>query len=127
MERLHHGPEFARRSTRGLVRRIATVGGEETERHVTPVVVAARVSVVVLLAGELEYRQKLHRRDAELFQIARLESRSSEGASKRLGDGGVRLGEPAQVDLVEDVVLERSLGPVAGRRVVADQGQDALG
>ena len=108
VEGLDHVLELDRRTAGALVRRIAPVRSEEVQGHVPPIVVAGggrRVDVVRVVLG-LVQRQKLDGRDAQRGEVRRLERRAGVRSAQARGDGRVVRGQPLDVDLVHDVVLQ---------------------
>ena len=122
----HHVLELADGAPGRTVRRVAAVRGEESEGHVAPVIVAAWIPVVVLLAGELMYGQELDGGDAEIAQVACLQAGAAERAAEQLRDRGVLLGQAAYVNLVDDVIGEGAIRLRTRRRVHRPERKHAL-
>ena len=100
VQRLDHVAELVDRAERILARAVGLVRREERDRRVAPVVDLSRRAV---LGVELEHRQQLDRRDAELLKIRNLLDQAGERAARLLGDAGAGMaGEAAHVHLVND-------------------------
>ena len=110
VQQLDHALELAQHGTGaaelGLARRIGGVRGEEVEGVVAPVVGEPLLDQA-LLAHELVDRQKLHRGDAEILEVAdrRLVGEARVGAAQLVGQVGVELGDALRVSLVDHGVI----------------------
>ena len=105
MQRLHHVAELVERAQTILARAVRHMRGEERHGRVPPVVdVAARRILLV----ELEHRQQLHCRHAELLEVADLLDQPSISAAQFGRQTGARMaGEPADVHLVDHGLRKR--------------------
>ncbi|CAM5226377.1 hypothetical protein STENM327S_03350 [Streptomyces tendae] len=128
VQRADHPLELADLPTGGAGGGVGGVRGEVADRVVAPVVLQAALQQMALVR-ELVHRQQLHRRHAQPCQVLdRRRVREARVGAAQLGrDAGVELGEAAHVQLVDDRVRPRRLGPAVVRPVVVVMDHDALG
>ena len=103
-------------------RRIARIGGEETDAVVAPVVGQPLVQQM-LVVDEGVHRHQFHRGDAKRGDVVHdfLAPERGEGAAQRLGHHGMQPGEAAHVRFVEDGAVPRHL-----RRAFAAPGEGRI-
>ncbi len=127
VERLHHVPELADRVRLARGHRVATVGREERQRAVAPVVddpvPGQRVDPRELRRVEVEHRQQLDRRDAEALEVRDLLDDAAIGPRVR-DPGRRRRREALDVHLVDDGVRQRPAKRLIALPVVARQVDD---
>jgi hypothetical protein len=93
VQRLDHVPELVDRRERIGTRAVPRVRREERDRRIAPMVDETRRAVPRV---ELEDRQQLDRRDAEILQIGNLLDEADVGAAPGRRHAGARMpGEPA--------------------------------
>ena len=92
---------------------VVRLGGEERDRVVAPGVreplAGHRVAERAVELVELEDRQELDGRDPQLLEVGDLLDEPAVGA-RQVALGRVVAGEPADVDLVDDRLLDRDVG-----------------
>src|SRR5262249_51423035 len=123
MERLDHVPKFVDGTRWIAPRTVSVMRCDERHRRIAPVIDVSRWTV---LGVELEYRQKLHRGDAEVLQIRNLVDQPCERPAPLVADAGAGMTrEAAHVHLVDDGLRRWPLQwrialPVVGRHVEHD-------
>ena len=108
MKRAHHALELAHRTRRRFRRRKGPLRREIAEAVVAPVIGEAFLFEVPVVRMVMN-RHQLHRGHAELAQMLerRLSRERFVGAALMLGDVGMQLREPFDVQLVDDRVVPR--------------------
>ncbi len=106
VQRLDHRLEFAHLFTAASGAAVSSIGREETERVVPPVVRQAHLVEPLFVDARVD-RQELDGSDAETGEVVEGRRMSQAGirAAQRLGDRRVLLREPLDVGFVDDRVL----------------------
>jgi hypothetical protein len=100
VQRLDHVAELIHRAERVLARAVCLMRGEERDRRIAPVVDLSRRAILRI---ELEHRQQLDRRDAQLLKVRDLLNQTGERAAGLLADTGTGVaGKAAHMHFIDD-------------------------